>query len=55
MNKNLTPAERAKVLLQKMLLSEKLDMLHGCDGKYVGNVKENKRLGIPALRLNDGP
>jgi beta-glucosidase len=55
MNKNLTPEERAKALLQKMLLSEKIDMLHGIDGRYVGNVRENKRLGIPAINMNDGP
>lgn len=38
-----------------MLLSEKIDMLHGTIGDYVGNVKKNTRLGIPALKLNDGP
>ena len=38
-----------------MNLTEKLDMLHGWDGPYVGNVPPNTRLGIPALNLNDGP
>ena len=38
-----------------MLLTEKVDMLHGWDGKYVGNVKANTRLGIPAINMNDGP
>ncbi len=55
MNKNLSPEERAQELVKKMLLSEKIDMLHGTLGEYVGNVKKNTRLGIPALRLNDGP
>ena len=55
MNKMLSPEERAKILLSKMLLSEKIDMLHGTVGEYVGNVKKNTRLGIPALKLNDGP
>ena len=38
-----------------MNLTEKIDMLHGWDGPYVGNVIANERLGIPALNLNDGP
>jgi beta-glucosidase len=38
-----------------MLLSEKIDMLHGADGNYIGNIKENKRLGIPAINMQDGP
>ncbi len=38
-----------------MLLSEKIDMLHGMDGPYVGNIIGNKRLGIPAIKMGDGP
>lgn len=31
-------------------------MLHGTSGSgYVGYVAENTRLGIPALKINDGP
>ena len=55
LNKNLTPEERAKLLLGQMTLDEKLFMVHGHQGQYVGNVPANTRLGIPALTLNDGP
>ncbi len=51
----LTPSQRAAALLGQMNLTEKIDMLHGWDGPYVGNVIPNTRLGIPALNLNDGP
>lgn len=47
MNLTLTPAQRAKSLLNKMTLDEKFTMIHGHDGNYVGNVPENARLGIP--------
>eukprot|EP01105_Mastigella_eilhardi_P025343 TRINITY_DN6875_c0_g2_i1.p1 TRINITY_DN6875_c0_g2~~TRINITY_DN6875_c0_g2_i1.p1 ORF type:complete len:674 (+),score=207.20 TRINITY_DN6875_c0_g2_i1:12-2033(+) len=50
-----TPAERAQALLSQMTLDEKLAMLHGYSGSYVGNVNANERLGIPALHLEDGP
>jgi beta-glucosidase len=61
------PEVRARSLLAKMTLAEKLVMLHGhtnrtgCPGPtcaglpYVGNVPGNARLNIPPLTLNDGP
>lgn len=59
------PETRAKAVLEKMHLDEKLAMLHGADkefdngslhgSRYVGNVMGNRRLGIPRLNLNDGP
>jgi len=56
------PAQRAAALLAKMTLDEKISMLHGAfvgwpDAAkvYVGNVPGNDRLGIPPLRMNDGP
>mmetsp|Transcript_4435 Transcript_4435/g.8078 ORF Transcript_4435/g.8078 Transcript_4435/m.8078 type:complete len:716 (+) Transcript_4435:1-2148(+) len=49
------PEARAKAMLEKMTVDEKLTMLHGKIGPYVGNVAGNIRLGIPALNLNDGP
>ena len=56
MEKDLTPSERASLLLANMELSEKVNMLHGWPtSDYVGYVPENTRLGIPALTLNDGP
>ncbi len=40
-----------------MTLEEKVALLHGnfAYGEYEGNVPGLARLGIPALRLNDGP
>ena len=55
------PSARAMALLNAMTLDEKLSLFHGsCGGPsgvsgYVGNVCENTRLGIPALKMNDGP
>ena len=48
------PASKAKAMLARMTLPEKIQMLHGFDGGYVGNVQPNTRLGIPVLNLNDG-
>jgi len=50
-----TPSEKAKAMLAKMSLDEKITMLHGSGGGYTGNTPENKNLGIPPLNLNDGP
>jgi len=38
-----------------MNLSEKVHLFHGSGSGYVGNVEGNSRLGIPAIRMNDGP
>ncbi len=54
---NETSAESAVALLKEMTLSEKIVMLHGVPTGpygYVGYVPGNDRLGIPALKLNDG-
>jgi len=50
-----TPRQRAEKLLKQMSLNEKLAMVHGFDGPYVGNVNANTRLNIPQLTLEDGP
>lgn len=53
-----TSEERALALIEEMTLEEKIVMLHGAPTDkvgYVGYVPGNERLGIPALRLNDGP
>lgn len=52
-----SPAERAVRLVANMTLPEKLGLLHGwpTTGLYTGNVPGIERLGIPALKLNDGP
>jgi beta-glucosidase len=54
MNPEASPSERAHTLLAKMTLDEKLAMVHGYGGAYVGNIPANTRLGIPALKLEDG-
>jgi len=50
-----TPEERAAELLSQMTLDEKLSLVHGVSGPYVGNVPANTRLNIPPLHLEDGP
>lgn len=47
--------DRALQLLKQMTLDEKIHMLHGQYGTYVGNVPAIDRLGIPSLNLQDGP
>lgn len=47
--------DRALQTLLQMNITEKLDMLHGYDGTYIGNILGNSRLGIPALKMHDGP
>lgn len=51
------PHEKAKAMVQKMTLKEKITMLHGITplNEYTGTVPQNTRLGIPPLNLNDGP
>jgi beta-glucosidase len=38
-----------------MTFAEKVAMIAGNNGGYVGNIPANTRLGIPALNLQDGP
>ena len=49
------PAQRAAKLLTVMTFAEKTHFLHGSCSGYVGNVCGNDRLGIPAIKMNDGP
>jgi beta-glucosidase len=46
---------RAKEMLQQMNISEKLVMMHGHLGVYIGNIRGNDRLGIPSINMQDGP
>jgi len=50
-----TPQEQAANMLKQMTLEEKLTLVHGIQGPYVGNVPANTRLNIPPLHLEDGP
>eukprot|EP00697_Spironema_sp_BW2_P005895 gnl/Spiro4/18218_TR9731_c0_g1_i1.p1 gnl/Spiro4/18218_TR9731_c0_g1~~gnl/Spiro4/18218_TR9731_c0_g1_i1.p1 ORF type:complete len:317 (+),score=91.87 gnl/Spiro4/18218_TR9731_c0_g1_i1:43-951(+) len=62
-----SPVHRANELLLQMSLEEKIVLLHGpptgpcceCDAdplcNYTGNVAPNARLGIPMIKMNDGP
>jgi beta-glucosidase len=43
---------RAVALLKKMTLTEKLDLIGGVDAFYI---RGNRRLGLPRLRMADGP
>jgi len=53
--KGADPFARAEALVAKMTLDEKLALFHGSCKGYVGNVCANDRLGIPAIKMNDGP
>ena len=59
----LSPSARARELVSRMNLTEKISMACGVDGlgwgppehPYVGNVPALPRVGIPWLSLQDGP
>ena len=62
MNAQLPAANRTRLLLNAMNLTEQIRMLYGndkpvCGGQrgYTGYVVGNERLGIPHLQMNDGP
>ncbi|PYC66368.1 glycosyl hydrolase [Streptomyces tateyamensis] len=56
MNTAQLPLDRANELLAVMTQAEKLALMHGGQScGYVGCIDANARLGIPALRLQDGP
>ncbi len=50
-----SPRSRAEALLAQMTLEEKISMLHGSSGPYVGQTAPITRLSIPALTMEDGP
>ncbi|MEJ2542980.1 MAG: hypothetical protein P8Y99_02840, partial [Calditrichaceae bacterium] len=52
LNKKLSVEERAEDLLKKMTLDEKIDMLGGYENF---NIRPLERLGIPMIRMADGP
>jgi beta-glucosidase len=59
MDKRLQPAARAAALLAEMTLDEKIATVHGpgfqLNAGFAGTIPGNQRLGIPSLRLADGP
>ena len=55
MNQSDSPEERAEKLISNMTLAEKVELLHSDCGGYTGNTCAIDRLGIPALKMNDGP
>ena len=42
-------------IISQMNFTEKVNMMHGIHGIYVGNIKENSRLKIPSINMQDGP
>jgi beta-glucosidase len=56
MNRHQTPLQRTDELLARMTLDDKIAMMHGVrQSVYAGEIPANPRLGIPALKLEDGP
>jgi beta-glucosidase len=52
----LAPVDRANALLAQMTTAEKITMMHGgAQCAWGACVDANTRLGIPALKLQDGP
>lgn len=47
-----TPEQRAEEILSRMTLEEKITMLGGYEDFYI---RPNERLGIPAIKMADGP
>jgi beta-glucosidase len=61
MRAGLSPAQRADLLVAAMTDAEKIGIVHGVGwttagtGAYAGRIPANTRLGIPEIRLQDGP
>jgi beta-glucosidase len=50
-----TPEERAKDLVKKMTLNEKISMVHGHSSPYAGHTTPIERIKVPSTYLEDGP
>jgi beta-glucosidase len=55
MDTALTPDQRADSLIAQMTLDEKIALVHGVAGPYIGYIPANTHLGIPSVNLEDGP
>jgi beta-glucosidase len=47
--------EQARRLRSQLSLDEKISLLHGTKGPYIGNVAALPQRGVPAIKMNDGP
>src|SRR5258708_34469452 len=54
-NTSLSASQRADALLAAMGQSDKIALVQGAGGPYVGNIATNQNLKIPSLGLEDGP
>src|SRR5229473_1200989 len=54
-NTSLAASQRADALLAAMSQSDKIALVQGVGGPYVGNIATNANLKIPSLGLEDGP
>ena len=52
---SLSAQQRADALVSALSLDEKIALVHGTGGSYVGNIPANSRVGIPAMGFEDGP
>jgi beta-glucosidase len=50
-----TPRQKAQALTAKLNQDQKIDMVHGWGGGYVGNINAIGAFNIPAVHMQDGP
>jgi beta-glucosidase len=50
-----TPRQRAQALTAKLNTAQKIAVVHGYGGPYVGNIQAISQFNIPAVNMEDGP